>query len=192
MNQAMRTITGALRNNGLLLVDVPDAGRIAIERNINTPILDFSQVHINHFRLVDMLNLMKRWGFELVETISYHERGSACRQYIFIKADMIGSASKWFVTRNIAERILRLRALGNDPVCVWGYGDIAAECLAGWFPNVQYFVVNDPAFFGTTIHGLPVYQAPIDDLPIVVIAQSQKEKLLARIYVTCSNKVVVI
>jgi len=194
LDTAMRIITGALKDNGMLLVDVPDAGRIAIERNIKTPILDFSQVHINHFRLVDMLNLMKKWGFELVETKSYHERGSACRQYVFIKdGNLVSGASKWFVAKNISERIQELRALGNKPVCVWGFGDIASECLAGWFPNVKYFVCNDPAFEGTTIRGLPVYKSPIDNLPIVVIAQSQKEILLEKIRgLGLDNQVIVI
>ena len=191
MNQAMSTIINALKDRGVLIVDVPDAGRIAIERNPKTPILDYSQVHINHFRLFDMLNLMRKWGFELIEESGYHERGSACRMYVFVKdAKLVASASKYFVTRSIQEKVAKLRGMSDDTVCVWGFGDIAATSLEGWLPNVQYFVCNDPAFIGATIQGIPVYDAPIDDIPVIVIAQSQKEKLIQHIKEVCTNRII--
>ena len=193
LDVVMARIVGALKERGILIVDCPDAGRIAFERNPKTPILDYSQVHINHFQQADMLRLMRRYGLELYKSEGYTERNSACRMYVFIKdTDSVGRLSRWYVTKNIGEKVAKLRALGDEPVCVWGYGDIAAECLAGWFPNVKYFVCNDPAFEGTTIKGLPVYKSPIDNLPIVVIAQSQKEKLLAHIKEVCENEVIAI
>ena len=191
LDVVMARIAGAMKERSILIVDCPDAGRIAFDRNPKTPILDYSQVHINHFQQADMLRLMRNWGYELYTSEGYKERRSACRMYVFIKdTGAVGRLSCWYVTKNISEKVAQLRALGNEPVCVWGYGDIAAECLAGWMPNVQYFICDDPAFRGATIRGLPVYKSPIDNLPIVVIAQSQRERLLTHIYEMCANKVI--
>jgi len=158
------------------------------------PILDFSQVHINHFRMIDLLRLMENYGFELQETSEYHERKGGCRMYVFVKdSTIVGRVSDTFVNRNMAEKEQALRRLVDQPVVVWGYGDIAAHLLARYFPNVQYFVCNDPAYVGETINGLPVYdKKPNDTFPVLVIAQSQKGALIDRIKSECDNEVIAI
>ena len=194
MDEAMNKITSSLKPNGYLIVDIPDAGMMAVERPSEMPILDFSQVHINHFRVIDLLRLMDRYGFELEKTKEYHERHGGCRMYVFVKdKTIIGRISDIFVNRNIAERCEKIKQLGDQPVCVWGCGDIAMMTLAKQLPNVQYFVDSDPAYRGETINGLPVYEVPVDDLPIVVIAQSQKNGILDNIKrLGLTNKVIVI
>lgn len=191
IDEAMEKITGALKPSGMLIVDIPDAGLISLTRSEKTPILDYHRVHLNHFRLVDILTLCKRYGYELLETRTYPERGLPCRMLVFIKdAEIVASLSKWTVTHHIQDKVAKLRGLSDDPVCVWGFGDIAAMSLEGWLPNVQYFVCNDPAFIGATIQGIPVYDAPIDDIPVIVIAQSQKEKLINHIKEVCTNRII--
>ena len=37
---------------------------------------------------------------------------------------------------------------------------------------------------------LPVYDKPIDDIPVIVIAQSQKEKLINHIKEVCTNRII--
>jgi len=182
MNDAMDKISKALTPRGTLIIDIPDAALMALEKPLEMPILDFTQVHINHFRMIDLLKLAEKWGFELQETKEYHERHGGCRMYVFVKdLTIIGRASQWFVIRNIAERCEKLKQLGDMKVCVWGCGDIALHCLSKQWPNVQYFVDSDPAYRGEVINGLPIYETPIDDLPIVVIAQSQKNGILDNI-----------
>ena len=188
---AMQNIANSVVDGGTLIVDVPDATAVAFTESRRMPMLDYHQPHINHFRLIDMLNLMRRWGFELVNTYSYAERNLPCRYYEFVKdIDIIGERSRDVVTGNMAVKVAKLRNLGDEPCILWGVGDIASCVLAQHKPNIQYYVSNDPAFKGATIGGLPVYEKPIDDLPILVIAQAQKGALLKRIRETCDNEVI--
>jgi SAM-dependent methyltransferase len=182
MDEAMCKIASALKPHGTLIIDIPDAGMLAVERPVEMPVLDFTQVHINHFRVIDLLRLMDRYGFELEEMREYYERRGGCRMYVFVKdKEIIGRLSENYVNRNIAEKCEKVKQLGDQPVCVWGCGDIAMLVLAKQFPSVQYFVDSDPAYRGEYINGIPVYDVPIDDLPIVVIAQSQKNGILDNI-----------
>jgi len=188
---AMQNIANSVVDGGTLIVDVPDATAVAFTESRRMPMLDYHQPHINHFRLIDMLGLMRRWGFELVNTYSYAERNLPCRYYEFIKdIDIIGERSRDVVTGNMAVKVAKLKNLGNEPCILWGVGDIASFVLAQHKPNIQYYVSNDPAFKGATIGGLPVYEKPIDNLPILVIAQAQKGALLKRIRETCSNEII--
>ena len=194
MNDAMGKISKSLKPHGYFIVDIPDAGMMAAERPVEMPILDFSQVHVNHFRVLDLLRLADKWGFELEEMREYHERHGGCKMFVFVKdKTIVGRSSDTFVNRNISERCEKVKQLGDQPVCVWGCGDIAMLALAKQFPNVQYFVDSDPAYRGECINGLPIYEVPIDDLPIVIIAQSQQSSILDNIKrLGLTNKVIVI
>lgn len=188
---AMQNIANSIVDGGTLIVDVPDATAVAFAGSRKMPMLDYHQPHINHFRLIDMLNLMRRWGFELVDTFGYTERNLPCRYYEFVKdIDIIGEKSCEVVTGNMAVKIKRIKALGDKPCILWGVGDIASYVLAHHMPNIQYYVSNDPAFKGATIGGLPVLEKPIDNLPVLVIAQAQKHLLLKRIRETCDNEII--
>lgn len=193
MDDAMRGIQRALNVWGTLIVDVPDAAMV-FDPSPKMPILDFSQVHINHFRTVDMLKMMDRYGFEMVETSAYTERNTLCRMYVFThNSGIIADKSKSIVTNAIEERVKILKALGDQPVIVWGCGDIALACLAKVDMNIQYFVDNDPAFRDATINNIPVLEAPISGEPIIVLAQSQKGILLDKIRgLGLDNQVIVI
>jgi len=190
----MQKIVKSLKPGGTFIVDIPDVTMIALDQNANMPILDFTQVHINHFRIIDMLRLMNGYGFELTFTTEYHERYSGCREYAFVKdQSVIDKKAHAYVMGNVAVKNNLLFELEKQPVCVWGFGDIASHCLSMIWPNVQYFVDSDSAYEGATIKGLPVYKQPIDDLPIVVIAQSQRDGIIDNIKrLGLTNKVIVI
>lgn len=188
---AMQGIANSVVDGGKLVVDVPDAGAVALADSRNMPMLDYHQPHINHFRIIDMLNLMRRWGFELVKTYGFTERYLPCRYYEFVhNLDEIGDRSRDVVTGNMAAKVTKLKYMGDMPCVLWGVGDIANYVLAQHMPNIQYYVSNDPAFKGATIGGLPVYEKPIDNLPILVIAQAQKGALIKRIRETCTNEII--
>jgi SAM-dependent methyltransferase len=190
MNSVMEEITTCLKDGGTLIVDVPDAGAIAMNGSDKMPLLDFQQVHLNHFRVVDMLRLMERWGMELVETCAYVERNLNCRMFVFVKGADIGKLSREHVTKNMDDKIKKIEAIGDKPVIVWGLGDIALHLLARHPLNVKYYVCNDPAFKDQTIGRIPVLEAPISDHPIVVMAQAQKDKLIEHIKSVCDNEII--
>ena len=192
MNIAMSDISESLKDGGVLIVDIPDGGAISFARPEETPILDYTQVHINHFRAVDMLRLMERWGFELLETGNYTERFMPCRMFVFIKGADIGKMARDYIAINIDEKIKRMQKLGDQPVIVWGLGDIAMHLLAKQPLNVKYFICNDPAFKNQTIGRIPILEGAITDHPIVVMAQSQKKALIERIKSEYDNEIIVI
>ena len=181
LETAMQLITNSLKDDGGLIIDIPDAGRAAFNLPKEMPMLDYHQVHINHFRINDMLNLCERFGFELFETNVYKERFMHARFFVFYKSADIAGASKEFVQKNIAEKAAKIKELGDKEVILWGCGDIALHLLTQSEPNIQYFVDNDPAFRGQTIRGLPVKELPDTDHPILIMSQSQKELLIENI-----------
>ncbi len=179
LHEAMATINDSLKAGGMLIVDIPDAGQMAFDLPPEMPMLDFSQVHINHFRVIDMLRLMDNYGFELMETSQYYERFIRARMFVFIKGVHIGRLSRDYVRSNITQKLKSMaQQVGNKEVIVWGCGDIALHCLALHPLNVVYFVDIDPAFRGATINGVPVHEKPFTDHPIVVNCSTQKALLL--------------
>jgi hypothetical protein len=93
----------------------------------------------------------------------------------------VAELSKDWVTNNIARKVDALKALGSQPVIVWGLGDIAMHLLAMVKVNVQYYVCNDPAFKDATIDGVPVKELPDSMETILVMAQTQKKLLIENI-----------
>lgn len=193
LDAAMDRITKSLKPRGILIVDVPDAGSMAYERPIQSPMLDFTQVHINHFRVIDMLKLAQRYGFELLKTTGYDERHGGCRMYVFIKDKWyVSKKSHWYTVSNVALNVEKLRDI-TEPVVVWGCGDIAMHCLAKFMPKISYFVDMNPAYRGAYIRGIPVLDKVVTDETIVVIAQSQKGAILDNIKkLGLKNKVIII
>ena len=181
LETAMTLITTSLKPEGGLIIDVPDAGRMAFDLPAEMPILDFSQVHVNHFRTNDMLRLCERFGFELYETETYHEGFVKSRMFVFYKNSDIAGASKVHVQSKMAEKIAKCNELGDKEVLLWGCGDIALHCLANTNMNIKYFIDNDPAFRDSTIQGKPVKERPDTDHPIVIISQGQRELLIENI-----------
>jgi SAM-dependent methyltransferase len=193
MESAMETITDALKEGGMFIVDIPDAGQMAFDLPAEMPMLDFSQVHINHFRMLDMLKLADYWGFELMETSQYWERFIRSRMFVFIKGANIDEMSSKYVSVNIIRKVTAMQAIGDRDVIVWGCGDIALHCLALHPLNVVYYVDIDPAFRGATIGGVPVHEKPYTDHPIVVNCSTQKSLLLDYIKAQgYTNEVIVI
>lgn len=179
---ATMTAFRKIKPGGYLVVDIPDAETIAYCESEAMPMLDYHQKHINHFTQADMMSLMHRNGFTLEYWDSYTERNLPCKLYVFrYRVVEPYNASMRFVKKNMAKKVEKLKALGDKPVIVWGLGDIALYCLAQHMPNVVYFVDNDPAYRDGVVAGLPVLDKQESDESIVIIAQSQKKKLIENI-----------
>lgn len=180
---AMRRISKAVRTGGMLIVDGPEStGMIDTKK---TPMLDWHQKHINHFKFLDYLNLMRRYGFEFVGAVNYIERKGTCIHLLFGKAELnrVYEQSVEYITKNMNDLVLKLYDLKDREVIVWGCWDIALHTLACHMPNVKYFVDKDPAFKGAVIAGKKVLDSVQegDTTPIVVIAQGQKQDIIMNI-----------
>jgi hypothetical protein len=182
MPAVMDAITEALAEDGLLIVDGPDATGLVLRWRM--PILDFHTKHINHFRMIDYLRLMERYGFELTDSSRYVDirssQHAACVR-LYFKRFSTADASRDWVQASVNERVARLRLVGDQPVNVWGLGDVTWHLLSMVDLNVLEYIDNDPAYRGATYGGNPVLERPTNDAPIVIMSQGQRTKLIENI-----------
>ena len=188
----MDKINNALFDNGLLIVEGPSTTGMLLE--CDAPMLDFNAKHINHFRLIDYLRLMSKWGFELIES----------RQYTEVRSDQTYPAYKMYfkhldvahesiglIKSNLQKKIDKINSI-SEPVNVWGLGDLAF-CLLSYAKqlNVIQYVDSDPAMRGATINGQSIDCMVRNDAPIVIMVQGQRNGLLGYIKSTgITNKLI--
>jgi hypothetical protein len=181
MPEVMEKITGAISHDGILIVDGPDATGLLLEWTM--PMLDFHTKHIIHFRFVDYLRLMERYGFELMSHVQYKDiragQSAPCLRMYFQRRDVARECGD-LVQANIEKLLVKLRAI-NEPVNVWGLGDISWHLLAQVNLQVLEYIDNDPAYRGEMYDGKPVLERPTNDAPIVITAQGQRHKLIDNI-----------
>jgi hypothetical protein len=173
----MRRITAALAPGGLLIVDVPDA--TGILQRWKMPILDYNTKHINHFTLRNLLDLAHHHGLELVALKPYEMQFAPIIQAHFKRLD-VARASRDHVQYNINKRVEALREI-HEPVNIWGMSDIVWHVLSMVDLDVLDYIDNDPAYRGATFKGKPVLERPTNDAPIVILAQGQRQRLIANI-----------
>jgi len=181
MNKDMGRIIHAISHNGLLIVDGPDATGIA--QHWKTPLLDFHTKHVNHFRLVDYLRLMEQWDFELVDSLRYVDvrsnQKANCFRLYFRRFDVAESSRENIKTKT-GIMLDKLKQI-DYPVNFWGLGDLAWHLLSQVNLDVLNYIDSDPAYVGKTYTGKPVLKRPDNDAPIVIVAQGQRDNLLAYI-----------
>jgi hypothetical protein len=188
----MDRLAGSTR--GKFLVDVPDANRLT---GIETlPIRDYHQKHINHFTTHTMNLLFEQYGYAPIYmeryTVKSHNYPSFRVVYEYLETLDIYKTSCEKVTSEMEIKLNKLKEI-NYPVIVWGCGDICLHLLSKIKLDVVHYVDNDPALVGESIGGIPIYDHVESEVPIVVIAQLQRELILESIRKTGrGNRVIVI
>lgn len=175
--EVMMRFVGALKKDGLLIVDVPDATGLLL--GWNQPILDFNTKHVNHFTLRHLLELDSHYGFEAIEARRYELENAPCYQVVF-RWLSVALRSRQHIERETAERIKRLQAI-KEPVNVWGLSDVTWHLLSMVDLDVLDYIDNDPAYRGQTYNGKPVQERPTNDAPIVIMSQGQRQRLIENI-----------
>lgn len=175
--KTMSNITSALADDGLLIIDVPDA--TGLLQHWKKPILDYNTKHINHFTLRNLLDSGKQFGFESVLVKPYELEYAPAFQVHFKQMDTALLSAKHVVS-NILARVNKLKEI-DYPVNVWGLSDIAWVLLSYVNLNVLNYIDNDPAYRSATYKGIPVVERPDNDAPIVIMAQGQRERLIENI-----------
>jgi hypothetical protein len=185
--ETMTRITDALAADGLLIIDVPDA--TGLLRQWKMPILDFNTKHLNHFTLRNLLDLGKQYGFELVHLKPYDLENAPAWQAHFRRLD-VADTSYIHIYEKIDARLMKMIRLGGQPVNIWGLGDITWHVLSRYATDpaskdepltILDYIDNDPAYRGQTFNGKPVQERPTNDAPIVILAQGQRQRLIANI-----------
>jgi hypothetical protein len=188
-------LMGHLKKNGKILIELPDARRMV--RTIDSaPLLDYQQKHVNHFTPEIVNLLFSSFGYFPLKTETRHVQGHTAYIYraIYERLDVNHYETSHMMTQaRLAGMREKLERLGDARVVVWGCGDIAMHMLSLVRLNVAHYVDIDPAYRGATIGGVPVFDHVESDDPIVVIAQGQRDGILAMIAAQgLKNEVIVI
>jgi len=174
----MELLVDALKPEGTLIVDGPDATGLLLKWNM--PILDFNTKHIQHFTLRDYLNLGWRYGLEMVDHFAYDLGFIRAGYQIRFKKMDIGVASMGVIKNRTYSMKARLLLI-DKPVNVWGMNDLAWHMLAAVDLDVLDYIDNDPAYRGKTYNGKPVLERPTNDAPILIMVQGQRQRLIENI-----------
>lgn len=176
----MKAFDFALTADGTLIIDGPDSTGIVDKWHM--PMLDYNTKHINHFRLQDYLRLAGRYGYELFDLQHYEMHGAPAHQLWLRRGLHTASKSAEHIAANMGHRLSELRrVVGSKAVNVWGLGDITWHMLSLIKLNVLDYIDNDPAYRGAQYDGKPVQERPTNDAPIVILAQGQRQRLIANI-----------
>lgn len=175
--ETMRRLVSALKPNGSLIIDVPDA--TGILQRWRMPILDYNTKHINHFTLRNLLDLCHHHGLEMVELRPYEMQFAPIFQARFERLN-VAEASRAHIEKNIKDRV-DILMMQEYPLNIWGMGDITWVLMSWVDLHVLNYIDNDPAYRGATFKGKPVLERPDNDEPILILAQGQRQRLIENI-----------
>jgi SAM-dependent methyltransferase len=171
---AVECLGSCLSSDGILYIEVPDAARYV--EFLTAPFQEFNVEHINHFCAASLVNLMKACGFDAlrVETklfgtsegapypalFGFFHRSRAVVQSFDWLCDSEFSAAMNAYILSSRERIKAIdRKLVfhvNEPVYVWGTGQLTIKLLAETClcrANIIAFVDGNPLNHGKTLYG---------------------------------------
>jgi SAM-dependent methyltransferase len=172
---AIRGLRDLLAPGGAIWFEVPDAARFA--EHVHSPFHQFSLEHINFFTETSLRRLMRRYGFERLDTWATTRYINAMPDpgidALFILGDTVklqerdvagASAVRRYVEKSEAleaELCLRLASVARSAqdVIVWGTGSLTMHLLtldAFRALPVRCFVDANRNYQGKTIGGIPV------------------------------------
>jgi hypothetical protein len=176
---AMGKIVASLKPDGLLMVDGPDT--MGILQEWRMPMMDYNTKHINHFTLLNYLDLGRQYGLTATRVDRYKLAGAWSYKVYFRKGYDLGEACRDKVQGNVARIVEELQKWKGTPVNIWGMGDITWHVLSMVDLDVADYIDNDPAYRGRTYNGKLVVEQPDNDYPILILAQGQRELLVNNI-----------
>lgn len=212
---SMRAIRSLLSDNGMLLIEVPDAERFYA--HISAPFQQFSIEHINYFTPRSMRNLLATFGFDVVdlrqEVNVFH---SVTDPDVYVLARKRQSGDGEIVRDDVGEsrlrqyiaecskidievrRLLADKLTNKGKIIVWGAGTHTQRLLGcGLDPaQIAYFVDSNARYAGKKLQGVDI-RSPAeirDDFPILISTYSYQEEIAAQIRNTLqlSNEIITI
>lgn len=179
VRSAVKSLAAVLAADGLLFIEVPDAGRYA--EFLQAPFQDFNTEHINHFSAASLHNLMAPHGllpvFEDHPTIqATPEERNPCLHVGYRRQPNAGWNGSWArdadfrasigryiessatIMAGLDTQVRRVLAVG-EPIVVWGTGQLAMKLLchtALGDARIVAFVDGNPIKTGKKLRGVPV------------------------------------
>jgi len=204
---AIASLVSVLKDDGLLFIEVPDAGRYA--EFLQSPFQDFNTEHINHYSAASIHNLMAPHGlgpvFEDHPTIqATPEERNPCLHVAYRRR--LGSPwdGQWLRERALRQGVDRYIAYSartmsrldaqvrrvisdaqNEPIIVWGTGQLAMKLLCHTVlgtATVAAFVDGNPIKTGKRLRGVPVID-PVglrdlpDETPILITTMRREREI---------------
>ena len=188
-----------LTPRGLLVIEVPDAGRFA--QGVNAPYQEFSVEHVNFFSSASLANLLGSSGFAPVATrqlicpigpgvtgaglTMLFRRGAEPAAPVRETISETGVRAYLSACRSWVEREQRLvqeLVEHQEPILIWGTGTICQRLLATTplsQANIRAFVDSNPHYQGKQLVGRPILApAELQSRPEAILISSwmyQKE-----------------
>jgi hypothetical protein len=163
------------------LIEIPDAKN---EIKAKNPLLDYMQLHVNHFTSHLLDKLFDQYGYS--PTYEKHFKSKSHKSYNYrVVYEMVGNSlyydSKDRVTSHINRMVKALKHI-DFPVIVWGCGDTCLHLLAQVNLNIVHFVDMDKCWKGQTIQGIPVLDHVESNAPILILAWQAKDLIKKQIF----------
>lgn len=196
----------ALQDGGLLLIEVPDAGRYY--QKIFTAFQQFSIEHINYFTIQSIQQLLN--GYLDMTTLSIKPGENKGNQTIdpnlLVIAQKNGRLPEYFIHDYIGKPTMKLyirdceelekltkvaleeTLKGKDKVIVWGVGTNTQKLLVPGngidISKILYFVDSNTNYTGKKLGGLDI-KLPKDivepNIPILILSYSYQEEIIKQI-----------
>lgn len=206
IREPLRTLLWSLREGGLLLIEVPDAGRYY--QKIFTSFQQFSIEHINYFTIQSIQQLLT--GYLDLTTLSIkpgENRGNQTIDPNLVvlaqKTKMLVEDSEYFIYDHIGKPTIKMYIRdckelekktktklsevlkGKDKVIIWGVGTNTQKLLGNGvdISKVLYFVDSNINYTGKKVGGLEI-KLPKDikeDTPILILSYSYQEEIIKQI-----------
>ena len=177
LHGAVAAVAQVLSASGTVYVEVPDATRYA--EHVPAPFQDFNTEHINHFSLTALANLMHVAGMQVVSQgvktlmapppnpypacFAFFRRGGSV-QAQFAKDPVLRRKILEYIEISTGklhamDEFLRAALPADQPVIVWGVGQLAMRLLAESVlgtASIAAFVDGNPIHHGRFIRGVRV------------------------------------
>ena len=175
--ESLAKIRELLSDDGILYLEVPDAGRYLEYQKM--PFYYFDHEHINHFQRTSLETLLQRNGFEIISISQFEIENSpgfftphlaaAARKNRAVQPGKTGKNDFRPLQKYVEESMLRDESLfhydcGEKTGYLWGVGAFCLRLLEkGTFSNLDLagLIDRDPKKQGTEIQGLVIYSPEV-------------------------------
>ena len=173
---ALDYIEDSLYENGIVIIETPDAERYS--KRTWPKMFDYMPTHINHFSIKNLQSLMTLRGYTTINIYLYEFKPTNAPM---TRMTFLMGENKQMFDR-VSTRIINIAQVRIDePVIVYGLGDMAMHTLAKSNLDVKSYVDDSPSYKGATINGIPVLDHIEGDYPIVIIGQRQRQAILDKL-----------
>ena len=208
LRSAVTSLVTVCSPTGRIFFEVPDAKRYA--DFLHSPFQDFNTEHINHFSKDALRNLMKPFGFSLINEQRTTIQGPsglelACLAVAFERTTRPAGDTAWHIdksfrpsmqryiaeSRSMMTRLdqqLQAALASSSQAIVWGTGQLTMKLLSDTVlkdVNVIAFIDGNRIHAGKRLRGTPILgpsEVPDQHTPIVISSLLHADGILAKIH----------